>query len=304
MGIFIKQKSYIAAAVLVLSVCILMIVFADIAVLSAKKGISLWLSSILPAMLPFFICVSFLTGIGIIELLPVNLFPFAMSILSGYPMGAKVVGDMCRSQMISRTETRRLMSFCSTSGPVFMVGAVGVGMLGSQDAGFVIAIAHYAGAVVNGVLYSAASHGTQIRKLPERKRKECDMMEVLTSSIFAGFRSMAVILAYIIFFMFIMDIIATTGVFDMIHSDLFRCLSQGFVEMTVGCSSVSAAGMTLQEGAVWAAVIISWGGLSILGQSMSMLSGCRISFAYLMMTKFTHSIFAGIIALFLGKLML
>ena len=60
-------------------------------------------------------------------------FPFIMSVLSGYPMGAKVVGDLKRSGEITLREAKRLMSFCSTSGPAFMAGAVGAGMLGSAS---------------------------------------------------------------------------------------------------------------------------------------------------------------------------
>ena len=97
MGILFTKKSYLLSAMAALVSCILMIVFSDIAVMSAKNGITLWTSSVLPAMLPFFICVNFMTGIGLISMLPAGLFPFAMSALSGYPMGAKVVGDMYRS---------------------------------------------------------------------------------------------------------------------------------------------------------------------------------------------------------------
>ncbi len=304
MGIFSIKKSYILVSSAALGLCVLMIIFSDVAVMSAKKGIMLWFSSVLPAMLPFFICANFMTGIGLIRLLPEKIFPFAMSALSGYPIGAKVVGDMYRSGMIDKHGSERLMTYCSTSGPVFMIGAVGVGMLGSQEAGIVIAVSHYLGALMNGIVFSviSGSSGTLCRS--EHRIEEYDFMEKLTEAIFASFRSMAVILAYIIFFSFIMDIITDTGIFDNVNSAAQLSLMKGFMEMTVGCSSLSGAGLSLQECAVWASIIISWGGLSILGQSMSMLAGTGISTGYIAVTKFTHSIFAGIIALFLGRLML
>lgn len=304
MGIFSIKKSYLLASSAALGVCVLMIVFSDIAVLAAKKGIMLWFTSVLPAMLPFFICVNFMTGIGLIRLLPEKVFPFVMSALSGYPIGAKVAGDMCRSGMIEKNEAKRLMSYCSTSGPVFMVGAVGVGMLGSQEAGVVIAVAHYLGALLNGVMYSIILGGSGMTCSSERKIEEYDFMEKLSDSIFASFKSMSVILAYIIFFTFIMDIIDVTGLFNFVDSVSGRILIKGFMEMTVGCSILSSEVISLQQAAIFASVIISWGGLSILGQSMSMLAGTGISAGYIAVTKLTHSIFAGIIALFIGKLML
>ena len=109
--------------------CILMAIFPQVAMDSARKGISLWASSVLPALLPFFICANFLQNIGVIRYLKSGTFPFLMSVLSGYPMGAKIVGDLRRSSEISVGEAKRLMSFCSTSGPAFLIGAVGIGML-------------------------------------------------------------------------------------------------------------------------------------------------------------------------------
>ena len=49
--------------------------------------------------------------------------------------------------------------------------------------------------------------------------------------------------------------------------------------------------------------ILSWGGLSVLGQSMSMLSGSGISLRYLFYSKLTHSLFSVIIAFLLSAVM-
>ena len=305
MGILFEKKSYFMAAGSALAVCVLMIAFSDVAVQSAKEGIALWTSSILPAMLPFFICVNFMSGIGLIALLPPGIFPFAMSALSGYPMGAKIVGDMCRSGIIDTDGAIRLMSYCSTSGPVFMIGAVGIGMLGSQPAGYVIAASHYAGALINRIVYSHIyRNSTCILYDAEKGIEDCDLMETLTRSIFSGFKSMAVILAYIIFFMFIMELADLSGVFECISSDIICVLIKGFAEMTVGCSNLAGMECSLGTCCALASAVISWGGLSILGQSMSMLTGTGIKLGHMVVIKFTHSIFAGIIALFIGNVML
>lgn len=313
MGILFKKKAYLAASVSAIIICILMVLFSDIAVMSAKKGIELWAASVLPAMLPFFICVNFMTGIGLISLLPVGLFPFAMSALSGYPMGAKIVGEMLKCGRVDYRKARILMSYCSTSGPAFMIGAVGTGMLCSQTAGYIIAVSHYTGAIINGVVYSRLlCHGSGKRHITKWKNiddlqikpqiEETNLLDILTASIFSAFKSMAVILSYIIFFMFILDLAEMSGIFSIIDSAGLQCLAKGVVEMTVGCNALKK--VTLRNGSFFATVIISWGGLSIMGQSMSMLAGTGISFGYLVLTKLTHSIFAGIIALFLGNVML
>ena len=109
-----KRKRMIMAGLMSGGCCILMVIFPQVAMDSARKGISLWASSVLPALLPFFICANFLQNIGVIRYLKSGTFPFLMSVLSGYPMGAKIVGDLRRSSEISVGEAKRLMSFCST----------------------------------------------------------------------------------------------------------------------------------------------------------------------------------------------
>lgn len=296
MGIFkFSRKKIILAGVMTSACCVLMVVFPSIALCSARKGISLWLSNVLPALLPFFICANFLQDIGVIRIFRSGVFPFVMSVLSGYPMGAKIVGDLRRDGEISQREAMRLMSFCSTSGPAFMVGAVGAGMLGSGMLGGIIAAAHYAGAFLNGLLYTRllgrddAPAGPLSCGVSEAK----GLQESFTDAILLSFRSLGIVLAYIVLFMFVTDFLHMCGGFSMIESMQLRVLAKGFFEMTVGCGAAAeCAGAAESVKCVMCAAIMSWGGLSVLGQTMSMLSGTGIPAGYLVISKITHSLFA------------
>lgn len=276
--------------------CVLMVAFPSIALASARRGISLWASDVLPALLPFFICANFLQNIGIIRMLRSGAFPFAMSVLSGYPMGAKIVGDLRRGGEISLTEAKRLMSFCSTSGPAFMVGAVGAGMLGSGTLGGIIAAAHYIGAFVNGILYTrllGRESGGPPAPISDSKRGGRGMQESFTDAILMSFRSLAIVLAYIVLFMFLTDLFHMSGLFSMTDDQAVRALIKGFFEMTVGCEAVAEGiSVTSSVKCVLCAFILSWGGFSVMGQSMSMLSGTGVTLGYLMVSKLTHGIFA------------
>ena len=296
MGIFkFSRKKIILAGVMISACCVLMVIFPSIALCSARKGISLWLSNVLPALLPFFICANFLQDIGVIRIFRSGVFPFVMSVLSGYPMGAKIVGDLRREGEISQREAMRLMSFCSTSGPAFMVGAVGAGMLGSGMLGGIIAAAHYAGAFMNGLLYTrllgrdetpagVASCGASEAK---------GLQESFTDAILLSFRSLGIVLAYIVLFMFVTDFLHMCGGFSLIESMQMRVLAKGFFEMTVGCGAAAeCAGAAETVKCVMCAAIMSWGGLSVMGQTMSMLSGTGIPAGYLVISKITHSLFA------------
>lgn len=290
-----NRKRILAAGTVTVMCCILMVIFPTIALCSARKGISLWVSNVLPALLPFFICANFLQNIGVTSFFRSGGFPFAMSVLSGYPMGAKIVGDLKRDGDISLNEAKRLMSFCSTSGPAFMVGAVGAGMLGSGFLGGIIAVSHYAGALVNGIVYTRMLGKDAAREtlINGRSQPACGMQEAFTEAIIMSFRSLGIVLAYIVLFMLVTDLLHMCGGFSLVESQSLRAVVKGFFEMTVGCGAVAeCTQLTGSVKCILCSAIMSWGGLSVLGQSMSMLSGTGITVRYLFMSKLTHSIFA------------
>ncbi len=295
-----RKKNYILAGSAAAVFCICMVIFPQVAVYSAQKGISLWASNVLPALLPFFICANFLNYMGAVRIVRPSLFPFVMSVLSGYPMGAKIIGDMRKNNTISVPEAKRLISFCSTSGPTFMIGAVGVGMLGSVPAGIVMAASHYLAAIANGLLYSRFFPRAKAAKQSFSRQKNRELLDIFTEAILSAFKSLAIILAYIILFMFLTDLMHLGGIFSLINSPALRAAAKGFFEMTVGCGALSeCANISLSIKCILSAMMLSWGGLSIIGQTMSMLAGSGIRLSYFILTKLTHSLFTGIFAFFL-----
>lgn len=306
MDIFMGRKKKTAAAGLAaLACCLLMVAFPSVAVSSARKGISLWASNVLPALLPFFICANFLQTIGMARALGPGAFPFIMSVLSGYPMGAKVVGDLKRSGEITLREAKRLMSFCSTSGPAFMAGAVGAGMLGSASLGGVIAAAHYGGALVNRSLYTRLLGKENIRAACDVLPQAAGMQQAVTDSIISSLKALGIILAYIVLFMWLTDMLHMCGALSIIDSQEIRAMAKGMLEMTVGCEAVSeCAGASDILKCVMCSALVSWGGLSVAGQSMSMLSGTGVSLGYILVTKLTHALFSAGVAFTVGLVVL
>lgn len=294
MDIFrLNRKRIWAASLLTLICCLLMVIFPTTALFSARKGISLWLGNVLPALLPFFICANFLQNIGVIRFLKSGVFPFAMSVLSGYPMGAKIVGDLKRGGEISLDEAKRLMSFCNTSGPAFMVGAVGAGMLGSGTLGGIIAISHYAGALINGMIYGRIIGAESSSSALKPASIDKSMQESFTEAILMSFKSLGIVLAYIVLFMFITDLLHLSGVLSLFEGQALRALIKGFFEMTVGCGAVAeCTAITGSVKCILCSFIMAWGGLSVMGQTMSMLSGTGISMGYLFLSKLTHGLFS------------
>lgn len=107
---------------------------------AAHTGMTLWLNSLIPALLPFIILTGVLIHTGSIEkiLLPFRpLFEFLLGVsvyggyvfllgmLCGYPMGAKLASDMYESHKISRREAEYLTTFCNNASPSFIITYLG-----------------------------------------------------------------------------------------------------------------------------------------------------------------------------------
>ena len=299
--------------------CLVMMAFPSIALNAARKGISLWASSVLPALLPFFICANFMTALGLPVYIGrifekpfqklfgapgVSAFVFSVSITSGYPMGAKLIGDFGRSKAITRNQARRMLTFCSTSGPLFMLGAVGAGMLASPAAGAVIALSHYLGALLNGFLYRifSSSNPEPYHELPGRTTiTKGNLLDLFTDSMITSFRALGIICGYIVLFMLITDFLQFSGVLNVLHSDWSKGFIKGLLEMTVGCNSIAESGeLTLLYQCILCTFLISFGGFSVYAQSMSMLSGLNIGSVYYLATKLTHGLLAALTAWIIG----
>ncbi len=304
MDIFNFGRKKVLATLLTICCCLLMIIFPQTALFSARNAISLWLTDVLPALLPFFICANFLQNIDVTKHLSAGVFPFVMSVLSGYPMGSKIVGDLRRKNDISLKEAMRLMSFCNTSGPAFIIGAVGVGMLGTSVGGAIIAFSHYSGALINRFVYSKFIKAERYESV-SITIGNTPIQEALTDAIQMSLKSLGIILAYIVIFMFATDMLEFLGILSFSDSDGMSALIKGIFEMTVGCEAVSeVADVTIGVKTVLCTFILSWGGLSIFGQTMSMLSGSGISAGYILLTKITHGLFSAGIAFVITLFML
>ena len=133
-----------------------------------KHGLALWADSVLPALLPFFIATELLSYTSVIPFLgrvlnkfmrPIfnvpgeGAFAFIMGIISGYPVGAKIVTKLRENNTCSKEECERLLAFTNNSGPLFIVGTVGISLLGDTTIGIILLIIHILASITVGVLF-------------------------------------------------------------------------------------------------------------------------------------------------------
>lgn len=187
----LKRASLFILPIGALIVTIAMIVYPELALNSAMKGLKLWWDVVFPALLPFFVVSELLMGLGVVHFMGVLLEPLmrplfnvpgvgsfvlAMGLASGYPIGAVLSARLRSKNLLTKTEGERLMSFTNTSDPLFMCGVVAVGMLGRPELGVVIMGAHYMASISTGLVLRFYKGRSADRTPPLAKRDPGNML--------------------------------------------------------------------------------------------------------------------------------
>ena len=155
--------SYISVVTMIFFFGCLLLLFPQQAACGVEKGINLCLYTLMPSMYPFMFLSSFVISSSVADrigsvfsLFTRKIFKLPgicgviimLSMVGGLPVGAKAVEDAFSMGYISKTEGKRLLTFCINPGPAFVITSVGFYFLGSKTAGIVI----YASLVLSSLI--------------------------------------------------------------------------------------------------------------------------------------------------------
>ena len=152
--------------------CIGLILYSNSSLKAAKDGLVLWAPAEDPSHFPFFISIELLSHTNIVKTLGKYLnpimrplfnvpgegaFAFLMGLISGYPVGAKVVVKLFEQNIVTKDEAERLLAFTNNSGPLFIIGTVGIALFGSTNIGILLFITHIFACVTGGIFLRFSS---------------------------------------------------------------------------------------------------------------------------------------------------
>lgn len=122
---------------MILTICILS--HSSLSLTYATRGLELWLYKMVPSLLPFMILSGIMVRLKLTEKMAGVLYPvigplyrvrknvvycMALGFLCGFPMGARVTGDLYEREMLTRREAEYLLAFCNNIGPVYFCSFV------------------------------------------------------------------------------------------------------------------------------------------------------------------------------------
>ena len=264
------------------------------------QGINLWISLILPAMLPYFFITAVLSSLSITSKISNKFSPltkrlfnvsgacgyaFFMSLIAGYPIGAKIVSDLKEKNAIGENEAIRASTFCSTSSPMFLISSVGSIMFNSTTIGLVLLISNFLSAIIIGIIFSNYNKNDKPNSKPFLSNKKID--NILYESAYSSVISVLVVGAIITIFYIFSSILFGLNLLNPIinllalllgNFDTAKALAFGLIESTQGLkilSTLPISTLTLPL----CAFICGFGGLSVIMQSVAYLKKAKIKTA-------------------------
>ena len=329
-------------ALVAISFTIALILYSESGFSAAVNGLNTWWKIVFPALLPFFIIAEILMGLGVVHFLGVLLeplmkplfkvpgvgaFALAMGLASGYPIGAKITAQLRKEKLCTQAEGERLISFTNTADPLFMVGAVAVGMFAQPKLGIILALAHYISCLGVGFVMRFYNPRTnnQNKIIKESKNKSLlqrafnklyqaqhqdgrSFGKLLGDSIQEAVNTLLLIGGFIIFFSVLTRILTDIGLIRLFSAGLLKILAPfnlkqtmilplvgGLFEITNGANLASQAAAPLSQQLIITSGIIAWSGLSVHAQVITMINETDLRIKPYLWARVLHGLLASLV---------
>lgn len=324
------KRNFLAIVFLTFTFCLLL--FSPYNLPAVKTGLTLWAGSVVPSLFPFFVSTELLMHTNIVYFLGRLLerfmkpffgirgegsFGFIMGLISGYPVGAKIACRFRENQICSKTECERLLSFTNNSGPLFIIGTVGISMFGSTTIGILLLITHILACLTVGFLFRFwhTSEDSDTVSFSQKKTSSSsnfvhlsNLGSVLAESITSSISTILMIGGFVVIFSSIISILKASGILSTlsmvispfvqvfhIDSVFISPLLTGLLEITNGINLI--AHLKVKEislSIIFTAFLLGFGGISVLLQVWSITSKTDLSIKPYVYGKLLHGLFAAI----------
>lgn len=307
--------------------------------LASTAGAKLWWEVVFPSLLPFFICAKLLMALGVVQFLGVlveglmrplfaipgpGAFVMLMGFGSSYPMAAILATDLRRRGECTAVEAERMVTYFTSADPLFLSGAVAVGMLSRPELAPVLVSSHYLAALVVALaaarLAPAAARGWKeapwpsVRRagdalLDSRRRDGRPFGKVLGDAVQESVNTLLIIGGLIMLFSVLAAVLDRAGLFGPlarlaglavaplgVPQAAGRAVAMGVFEVTIGAKAAAELILPIELQVVAIAFIMAWGGFSIHAQVASIVQGTGIRLGPVLWARAAHAALAALLA--------
>lgn len=313
-----KILTNICSMVLLLFLLVNILTKSNIVNISINIAFNIWKENLFPYLFPLFVVSEILVSFGFVEIIGScgkkivqKLFKskseasyvFVMSLITGFPSSAKYISQLYESGNLNDKEATKILMFTHFSNPLFIIGTIASTFLGNPALAILIFISHYLSNIVIGVLFrnyhatkkekNNSSFSSIFQSMISKPRKK--LGTILGTAIINSINTLLLILGSVSIFLVITSILNSMIDFG----PLGNAIINGIIEMSQGLKYVSLLDITTRLKTTISVMIISFGGLSVHLQVMSILSDTKIKYFPFFISRILHALIAGILAYFL-----
>ncbi|MFL0195949.1 sporulation integral membrane protein YlbJ [Clostridium sp. WILCCON 0269] len=234
--------------------------------------------------------------------LPVSCsFVIIISILCGYPLGAKYSCELYEKNIIDSFTCERLLNIASNASPIFILGSVGISMLKNSFIGYILLLSNLISCIVMGLLIPTRKTYKEYNIKKNHTHTYENIGKSIKKSIEGSLTTCTSIGGFIIIFSVINNILKHNFLFNSlvyrissilgISKDIVEGTLLGIIEMTNGCSLISSSTASITLKLIIISFLFTFSGISIISQVYSFTYKFKIS----MKKYIVRKIFQGII---------
>lgn len=304
---------------------ILILTYSDEVIKSVLFAINIWKDNLFPTLFPFFLLSELLIHYGFIDFLGELLkkhmsklfhlpgeasFVLIGSLVSGFPSSAKYTKELYDNKVITAQEGSYLLTFTHFSNPLFVIGTIGSFLLKNKLIGIIILLCHIITNFIIAFLFRPKQnpHDTtekislrrSLRKMHHKRLSHQNKFgSVLSNSILNTINTLLLLLGIVTTFLIITSLINNI----IILEEPTKTIINGILEMTQGVKYSSMLDVSLLIKATLITFIISFGGISVHTQIISIISDTKIEYKYFLISRIFHAIIASSLVFFILSFM-
>lgn len=279
--------------------------FPNIMINSSINALLIFREKLFPSIFPFFVLSFLFINMGyplilnkyfknitrkIFHLSENTTFILLMSIISGFPSGAKYIVKDYSNNYITKEEGNQLLLFTHFANPLFVLGTCGI-LLNSKRLAYKILICQLLANIILGILVRPKN--ITITKKKEVVFSTSSLISILPDAINEAMEVLIFMLGSITIFQFF------TNCFLLFTNEsvFFRTIFTGIMDLTSGINLVPTLSISIELKALLMLIFITFGSLSVHLQVINAIKNTNLSYTNFFIGRILETIISIILFL-------
>ena len=259
------------------------------------NGLSFCVTVLVPSLFVFMVIASYIANSKIAQVLgkilatptqkllglpDVSATPLILSLIGGYPVGARCVAEMYSNKTISKAQAQKLSMMAVCAGPGFVINYISNALLNNKSAGIVLLLSQIMSFAIVAIICGRGIKADTTCPVKQVTDKNTGFVEAVHSGCVATVNMCAMVIVFS----------AIISICDRVfaHTPLLRDVITGLLEVTTACNRLST-----KYPLYVTSFLTGFGGLSVHFQIFSALKDVGINKFLFFSIRILQGIIAG-----------